>query len=515
MPAQAALAARRYHAAGAAGDPGRPRMILCGAMQMSLGRAAGWLAEQDPERPSIVHEGRTITRRELEASSNRLARAYAELGVGEGDLVTIALANGIEFFQATLACWKLGAVPQPISSRLPPPERQALVELADPRLVVGAPAGEFERRRALPAGFEPDPALPEGPLPDRISPYWKAMATGGSTGRPKLIVEHKQGVCDPEAPVRGLGMRRDGAQLVAGPLYHQGPFVFSMYGLFSGNLLVVMTRFDASRALELIERHRVDWVFLVPTMSHRIWRLPREERESRDLSSLHRVMSTGSPWPVWLKRAFLEWLGPDRILEGYGGTEQQGGTMITGREALERPGSVGRITGGARLRILGPDGRELPPGEVGEIFLMPPGGPGSTYHYVGATPHARDGWESLGDMGWVDAEGYLYLADRCTDMVVTGGANVNPAEVEAALDSHPAVRSSAVIGLPDEDLGQRLHAIVDVTSPVEEEVLRAHVAAQLAGYKVPRSFEFAREPLRDDAGKLRRSALREARLRDR
>ncbi len=480
--------------------------------QMSLGRAVGWLAEQDPERPSIVHEGQSVTRRELELRSNRLARAYAELGVGEGDLVTIALGNGIGFFEAALACWKLGAVPQPISARLPPPERRALVELADPRLVVGAPPGECEDRPALPADFAPDPALPDAPLPDRVAPYFKAMATGGSTGRPKLIVDHKEAVCDPEQALRGLGMRRDGAQLVAGPLYHQGPFVFAMLGLFSGNLLAVMTRFDASRALELIERHRVDWVFLVPTMSHRIWRLPPEERLSRDLSSLKRVMSTGSPWPVWLKRAFIEWLGPDRILEAYGGTEQQGGTLITGREWLERPGSVGRMTAGARVRILGPDGRELPAGEVGEIFLLPPGGQGSTYHYVGATPHAREGWESLGDLGWVDADGYLFLADRRVDMVVTGGANVYPAEVEAALDSHPAVRSSAVIGLPDDDLGQRLHAIVDVTAPVDEAALRAHVAARLAGYKVPRSFELAREPLRDDAGKLRRSALRAARL---
>jgi bile acid-coenzyme A ligase len=295
-------------------------------------------------------------------------------------------------------------------------------------------------------------------------------------------------------------------------ILHEGPFVFSMFGLFSGNLLVVMPRFDASRALELIERHRVDWVFLVPTMSQRIWRLPPKERLARDLSSLHRVMSTGSPWPVWLKREFIEWLGPERILEGYGGTEQTGGTMITGREWLERPGSVGRIQAGARIRILGPDGCELPPGEVGEIFFLPPGGPGSTYHYIGAQANRREDWESLGDLGWVDAEGYVYLADRRTDMVVTGGANVYPAEVEAALDSHPSVRSSAVIGLPDEDLGQRLHAIVDATGLVEEEALRAHVATRLARTKVPRSFEFTSEPLRDDAGKIRRSALREARL---
>ncbi len=144
--------------------------------------------------------------------------------------------------------------------------------------------------------------------------------------------------------------------------------------------------------------------------------------------------------------------------------------------------------------------------------MMPDDGPGTTYHYVGAEPKSLDGWESLGDMGWLDEDGYLYLTDRKTDMIVCGGANVFPAEIEAALEAHPAVRSSAVVGLPDPDLGQRIHAIVDAVAPVEADVLRAHLAEQLVRYKIPKSFEFVREPLRDDAGKLRRSALRAARL---
>jgi bile acid-coenzyme A ligase len=163
--------------------------------------------------------------------------------------------------------------------------------------------------------------------------------------------------------------------------------------------------------------------------------------------------------------------------------------------------------------VLGPDGRELPPGEIGEVYMMPPGGQGSTYQYIGAEPSATsDGWETLGDLGYLDEEGYLYLVDRRTDMIVTGGANVYPAEVEAALEAHPAVRSSAVIGLPDDDLGQRIHAIVETAEPLSDDELRAHLAGQLARYKIPRTFERVREPLRDDAGKVRRPALREARL---
>jgi bile acid-coenzyme A ligase len=167
---------------------------------------------------------------------------------------------------------------------------------------------------------------------------------------------------------------------------------------------------------------------------------------------------------------------------------------------------------GFRLRILDDDGAELPPGEVGGVYMIPDTGPGTTYHYIGAEPQSIDGWESVGDMGWLDEEGYLYLADRRTDMILSGGANVYPAEIEAAIDAHEGVRSSAVIGLPDDDLGQRVHAIVDAEDEVGDEDLLAHLGELLARYKVPRSFEYVSEPLRDDAGKVRRAALRAERM---
>ena len=164
------------------------------------------------------------------------------------------------------------------------------------------------------------------------------------------------------------------------------------------------------------------------------------------------------------------------------------------------------------MKIVDAHGHELPPGALGEIYMLPEAGPGTTYHYIGAEPKSLDGWESLGDMGWRDAEGYLYLADRQTDMILRGGANIYPAEVEAAIDAHPKVRSSAVIGLPDEDLGQRVHALVDAPDGVTEEELRAHLADRLVHDKIPQSFEYVSEPLRDDDGKVRRSALREQRM---
>jgi bile acid-coenzyme A ligase len=480
--------------------------------KMSHGRVLAWLAEEAPERVAVVHGEERATRRDLEVRSNRLARAYAERGVGPGTLVTIALPNGIEFLVATLAVWKLGGSPQPISARLPEVERRAIVALAKPALIVGVAPDEYgEAFASVPPGYAPDPALSDAALPDVVPPYSRTMTSGGSTGRPKLIVDLTPALADPSVAENGMQLR--GTTLVPGPLYHAGPFIVSWQCLLSGGTLVLTSRFDPEECLRLIERHRVDWALFVPTMMQRVWKLPAAVRERYDVSSLRRVMCTGAPSPAWLKRAWIGWLGPERIWEAYGGTERIAGTLINGVEWLAHPGSVGKPPPERKMRILRPDGSACAPGEVGEIYMMPAAGRGTTYRYIGAEAEAtHDGWETVGDMGWLDEEGYLYLADRKTDMILVGGSNVYPAEIEAVLDAHPAVRSSAVIGLPDEDLGQRLHAIVDAPAGVSEEALRAHLAGKLVVYKIPKSFEFVNEPLRDDAGKLRRSALREARL---
>ncbi len=482
--------------------------------KISLGEVLAYHVARDPDHVAIIAGDDSITRLELDRLSNRAAHAFADLGVQPGDLVTIVLPNGIDSFVATIATWKLGATPQPISTRLAPTEREEIIELADPALVVGLDPVLTGGRPTLAAGWTPPADLPDSPVADRpMSARWKAMTSGGSTGRPKIIVSKDAAERDPEAP--SLGMTIDGVQLVPGPLYHNGPFMFSAFGLAVGATLVVMPRFDAVGALALIERHHVDWVFLVPTMMHRIWRLPEEERERYDVSSLRFVYSTGAPWPIWLKEAWIGWLGPERIFEGYGGTEGQGGTGISGVDALTHPGSVGKPATGFQMRVLDDEGRDLPPGEVGEVYFMPDSGPGTTYTYIGAEPKISDGWETIGDLGYLDADGFLYLVDRRTDLIVTGAANVYPAEVEAAIDAFAGVRSSAVIGLPDDDLGQRVHAIVDLgdtgDAPAVDE-LDAHLRTRIAGYKVPRSFEFVHEPLRDDAGKVRRAALRDARL---
>ena len=468
-------------------------------------------AADAPDRPAVTDDDRTLTRRELEDLADRTARAFAASGVVSGDRVTIALRNTAGFLAAAIGCWKLGAAPAPVSWRLPRRELDALVELTDPKIVLGCEPGTYPGRTCLPDGWEPPPtAADELPLADAVSDPWKAMTSGGSTGRPKLILATTPGLIDPDGPP-ALGMTRDGCTLVPGPLYHNGPFQWAAMSLLAGRHVVLLGRFEAAAMIRRIAEHRADMVYLVPTMMLRVWRLPETERLAHDLSSLQVVWHMGAPCPAWLKRAWIDWLGPERIWELYAGTEGQATTLIRGDEWLAHQGSVGRAVYG-EMRVVGPGGEELAPGEVGEIYLRSGDSKEPAYRYIGAAARTlSDGWESLGDMGWLDPDGYLYITDRRDDMVLVNGANVYPAEIEAALEEHPQVRSCAVVGLPDEEAGNRLHAIVHAEGSIEEDELHAHLRERLVTYKLPRTIEFVAEPVRDDAGKVRRSALRAAR----
>jgi bile acid-coenzyme A ligase len=478
-----------------------------------IGQALSRLAREDPDLPAITVAGWSVTRDELERRSNRLARAFAAAGVGAEDLVTIALPNSVEFIEATVACWKLGAVPQPVSARLPGRELATIVEVADSALVVGVDADLVPGRVSWAAGREPDPGLSDEPLPPAAAATWKAPTSGGSTGRPKLILAGDPATVPPEP---GMGVRRGGCVLIPGPLYHNAPFSFASLGLFYGNHVVLLPRFDAEATLRAVAEHRPDLMLVVPTMMIRILRLEDQVRAGYDVSSLQTVWHMGAPCPVWAKQAWIDWIGAEKIWELYAGTEVQAISVIRGDEWLARPGSVGRVSTG-EMKIVDPETeQDLPAGQVGEIFLRVTPGGRLTYRYLGAEARTiGDGWESLGDMGWFDEEGFLYLADRLADMILSGGANVYPAEVEAALNEHHGVESCAVIGLPDEDLGQLVHAICKATAgavPPTDEELRAFMAERLVRYKVPRSFEWVQEPVRDDAGKVRRSALRSERV---
>jgi bile acid-coenzyme A ligase len=476
--------------------------------RISLGAALAREAQRQPEKLAVRFNDEALTWRQLHERSNRVARALQAKGLKHGDYLTIALPNSIGFIEACYGAWKVGAVPQPVSSRLPETELKAIADLADGPVIVGAaydvgrPSVSIEDLLAL--------SHDTSNLPELISPSWKAPTSGGSTGRPKLIVSGAAAVASGAGAMLWL-IEPDDVVLMPGPLYHNGPFSTVFAALEIGAPVILMPRFDAEQTLALIEKFKVSWIYTVPTMMGRIWRLPN--RTGYDVSSLRVLWHLAAPCPAWLKEEFIHWLGPDVVMELYGGTEGVSATIITGREWLSHKGSVGRVFGRGTMRAFSPDGKELPAGEIGEIYMKLPDGAPPSYKYLGAETRALPGgWESIGDIGYFDAEGFLYLADRRTDMILVGGANVYPAEVEAAIDEHPLVQSSCVIGIPDDDLGNRVHAIVQPRGQLTEQELLEHLAARLVIYKRPRTIELVHEPLRDDAGKVRRSQLRAERV---
>ena len=468
------------------------------------------LAAQQPDALAVTCGNDSLTRAELVRYGDDLAVHLQSLGVSEGDMVTVAVPNSVDWFIAYLAIWRLGAIPQPISARLPQREVDALLELADPSAVVGLEESAVGGRPHVPLGFRAE-AVDASHLPDLVSRAWKAPTSGGSTGRPKLIVSGDPALFDTEAPP-ALALGTDGCLVMPGPLYHNGPAVWSCQALLNGNHVVLLPRFEAEGTLEAIEHYRGTVLYMVPTMMKRIWRLHDDVRHRYDVSSLRIVWHLAEPCPDWLKQCWIDWLGPERIYELYAGTEAQTATIINGVDWLAHRGSVGKPLEGT-VKVTDEQGNEVPVGEKGEVWMRNPRDT-PTYHYIGAEPRTlHGGWESLGDMGHLDADGYLYLGDRAADMILSGGANIYPAEVEAALQEHPAVHSCAVIGLPDDDKGNAIHAIIEADpSFIDLDELKQFLGERLVVYKLPRTFEFVDTPLRDDAGKVRRSALRAERL---
>ncbi|MCB2107911.1 MAG: AMP-binding protein [Rhodobacteraceae bacterium] len=356
----------------------------------------------------------------------------------------------------------------------------------------------------------------DGPLADVVAPHFKAMISGGSTGRPKIIVAGNPGVIDLDAPCPTI--QPNERMLLTGPLHHNAPFFAATTSLLGGGCLIITRQFDAEDTLRMIERHKINFMTLVPTMMHRLWRLGPETRSKYDLSSIRSIVHSAAPCPVWLKERWIEWIGPDRVVEAYSNTEAPGYTIISGRDWLRKKGSVGKVDpNSCEIMIADRDGRPLGPHQTGEVFMRPKTGPDSDYYYgeryayIGANSRRLPGgWDSMGDLGYLDEEGYLFLCDRQSDVIIRGGANIYPAEIEAALEAHPAVKSCAVIGLPDEDLGEKVLAIVEIDRAISPDDLRSHLRDCLSPHKIPASFEFVDEPLRNNAGKICRRNLRSA-----
>ncbi|HEY2708589.1 MAG TPA: AMP-binding protein [Caulobacteraceae bacterium] len=477
---------------------------------ISFGARLTEIAREKPDAPAISDAAGTITWKQFDRQTNQIARGLAKAGVKFGDVISIALPNGAPFIEAAFGLWKAGATPQMLSWRLPAHEADAVMDLAETPILISDGSVEGSKPRfdipALLALGEDD-----GPLADVTAPVFKAATSGGSTGRPKLIMSGAPGVAMAAGgPVYRIGP--DDTCVVPGPLYHNAPFVCSTNALMQGAHVVILPRFDPEETLKAVDRHKATWLYVVPTMMSRIWKLPDEVKAKYDVSHLHTVWHMAAPCPPWLKESWIHWIGPDAIMELYAGTEAQSATIITGREWLEHRGSVGKVVGG-EMATFNEAGERLPLGEIGEIYLRRPEGMPASYQYRGASARTLPGgWESLGDIGSFDADGYLYLADRRTDMILVGGANIYPAEIEAALDEHPKVHSSAIVGLPHDELGATIHAIVHPKDDVTEDELREHLRGYLVTYKQPRSYEFVADHVRDDAGKVRRTQLRDERI---
>lgn len=457
-------------------------------------------AARTPDEVLVVDEAGELTARELEESAAMLAVELRARGVRQDDLVAVSLPNGRDFVIACAAIWKAGATPQPVSAALTDDERARVEAVARPAAAIGT--------RPASAGIEwfasvstPASAGAEA-LPDLAAASWKAPTTSGSTGTPKIVRTTAPALLDPTRPVADfLPMRA--VQLVAGPMTHSATFTYAFRGLLTGHRLIVLPRFDERAWLDAVERHGVTWALVVPTMMHRLLRVPAAERDPARLGSIESLLHMGAPCGVDLKRAFLDWIGPERVVEVYAGSESNGLTMIRGDEWLARPGSVGRPIGGTEVRIRRPDGTRSAPGEVGEIWMKR--GQQAAYEYIGAASRRDDeGWDTLGDLGSLDADGYLFLRDRSDDVINRGGEKIYPAFVEAVLEQHPAVRGAVVFGVADEALGQRVEAVVDIgAASVVESELAAWARARL-GVRAPAGMRLVREPVRSDAGKTSR-----------
>jgi long-chain acyl-CoA synthetase len=484
-----------------------------------------------PDKPAIVFagSGQVVTYRELSERADRCAQLLRHLGLQRGEHLAMLIENHPVFMEVAWAAQNSGLYYTPVSWRFKIDEIAYIVEDCGAKLVVATAqqadlVRELQRRlpavRYLLAGAAVDGALdydaalaaqPAVPIADESRGSDMGYSSG-STGRPKGVKQTLPTMSiDKPAAMFQVYERRyawspDTVYLLPAPLYHAGPLRFALAMHHLGATLIVMEHFDAAAALELCRRYRVTDAHLVPTMIVRILKLPQDIRAQAELGSLKRIIHGAAPIAPDIKRAMIAWVGPI-LEESYGGTEGNGLTMISSEEWLRHPGSVGRAFVGS-IHILGDNGEELSPGEIGTVYFG--GGPQFEYHgNPDKTRSAYDakGRSTLGDIGYLDAEGYLYLTDRKHFMIISGGINIYPQEIENLLISHPQVLDAAVFGLPDPEMGEYIQAVVQprdpsAAGPELANELMAYCRGRLANYKTPRSIDFRAHLPRHDTGKI-------------
>jgi bile acid-coenzyme A ligase len=479
---------------------------------VSIAHRVTELAREVPDEPvlwCIAPDGSEVayTWSDIHRRSSQLAVSLRSRGLAQGDRMSLGLRNSFQFVIGAFAAWKLGATPVPMRFDLPDWELGRLrdviagtVHLGDQDVswIDGTAANTIEE------------------LPDVVAPSVQGICSSGSTGLPKVIMAKRPGIFDPSLNSPLLEYWREVPRpqtvLVLGPMYHVNGFA-GLGSMLARDDLVVMEKFDAANVVDVIERHRVTTFNCTPTMLKRIADLP--DIAKRDLSSIEWLSQGAAPMPPYLVRRWIELIGAEHVVMAYGMSEGLGITAIKGDEWLEREGSVGRPMRDTEVRILDPTGSQMAPHATGEIYLRSLSAGGAKY--LGEVPQLRmteDGFGTVGDVGYVDEDGFLYLIDRRTDLIISGGANIYPAEVEIALMDHPKIADVVVIGLQDPEWGRRVHAIIeaaDAAEPPSLEEIRGFVKERLAPYKVPKSIEVVDVIPRSEATKVNRGALVEAR----
>ncbi|MEU7000621.1 AMP-binding protein [Nonomuraea sp. NPDC046570] len=491
---------------------------------MDISQSPGFyaIAEADPDRPAVIDaDGCTTSYGELLARVNQVSHGLRARGLGEGDVVAGVLPNGLDAVVMLMATGQIGLYHVPVNWHLTEPEIAYILGDSEARVVV---AGEAYAR-AVPGaevGVEGLAAgQPTGAPAERTSGavMWY---TSGTTGFPKGVQRALPGA-PPESVVplytwflgEVCDLRPgDGVHLVTSPMYHSAPCAHTQFALHLGHTVVITPKFEPVGILELVARHRVTNAMMVPTMFHRMLQLPDEVKAAYDVSSLRQVIHTGAACPIAVKQGIMDWWGPV-LYEYYGSTESAIAFAVKPRDWLARPGTVGRPAPTFEAKILDEAGMELPAGEPGMIYIKSSLG---TFEYrkdpVKTASSMRGEWYTPGDIGFLDKDGFLFLCDRRTDLIVSGGVNIYPAEIEAAFLEHPAVADVVVIGVPDAEWG---HNVVALVQPVEGVTpgpeltagLMAHCVPRLARFKHPKVVEYRDELPRTPTGKLSRGKVRE------
>jgi long-chain acyl-CoA synthetase len=484
-------------------------------------------SRDSPETPALIFGERVVSWAQLDSRANQVARALRELGVSPADRVAVSLRNSVELFELVAGAGRLGATVVPVSFRFKRDEVEYMVADSRAVAVVAEPANRTEFAGLPGTIFRGDDyeawmgLQPDGPLDDSFTQGLANLRyyTSGTTGRPKAIVRHEtqeaaQVMENMTAARLGPVLGPGEVHLLAGVAYHTAPGAYATTALRLGHTVVITDHFDAEEALSLIERHQVTWTQMAPIHLVRIVALPEDVIARYDLGSIKRLMHAGAPCPVDVKSKVLDLFPVGSVYEYYAATEGVG-TECPEELWRQKPGTVGLPLPGVRIHIIGETGSELPRGEVGQVYIHN----GSRFEYEGAPDKTAETWKgdmfSVGDMGFLDAEGCLFLTDRKSHMIISGGANVYPAEVENVLYAHPAVGDVAVIGVPDAEFGEQVKAVVEARAPVTDTELIDFCRSRLSHYKCPRSVDFVEALPRDPNGKVRKRELREPYWKDR